>query len=251
MSNNFDNYIMQEKTALKELGLNEHEAGVYLELLKIGGSIASVVAKNIGLKRTTVYAILKSLAEKGFVTTYYRKSKQFFYAEKPQRVADYFEKKLDAFNNLVPMLESVEKKKLQITGLRFIETLHELKKFYNDVLDEYKNKEYFIIGSAPGWEGLDPEWFTQFRKKRGHANIKTRLLLSAESAKINPEDPKLLRIWKYLPAKHKFKSTIDIFKDKILIVSPELSSLAVVVAIPAMVDVFKSVFEIIWDSLHD
>ena len=168
-----------------------------------------------------------------------------------QRVADYFEKKLDAFNNLVPMLESVEKKKLQITGLRFIETLHELKKFYNDVLDEYKNKEYFIIGSAPGWEGLDPEWFTQFRKKRGHANIKTRLLLSAESAKINPEDPKLLRIWKYLPAKHKFKSTIDIFKDKILIVSPELSSLAVVVAIPAMVDVFKSVFEIIWDSLHD
>lgn len=251
MSNNFDNKNMQEKTALIELGLNEHEAGVYLELLKIGGSIASVVAKGVGLKRTTVYAVLKSLAEKGFVTTYYRKSRQFFYAEKPQRVADYFEKKLDAFNNLVPVLESVEKKKLQITGLRFIETLHELKKFYNDILDEYKNKEYRIIGSVPGWEMSDPEWFAQFRKRRAQANVKTKLLLSAESVIINPKDPKLLRTWKYLSAKYKFKSTIDIFKDKILIVSPELSSLAVVVAIPAMVDVFKSVFEIIWDSLHD
>lgn len=242
---------MQEKTALKELGLNEHEASVYLELLKIGGTIASVVAKNIGLKRTTVYAILKSLTEKGFVTTYYRKSKQFFYAEKPQRVADYFEKKLDAFNNLVPVLESMEKKKLQIGGLRFIETVHELKKFYTDVLEEYKNKEYYIISSGKEWEGLDNEWFIQYRKDRSKNNIRTKLLLSPHFKEQNPTDPKLLRSWKYLPAKYKFKSTIDIFKDKILVVSPELSSLAVVIAVPAMVDVFSSVFEMLWESLSE
>lgn len=242
---------MQEKTALKDLGLNEHEAEVYLGLLKIGGSTASVIAKSIGLKRTTVYALLKSLAEKGFVTTYYRKSKQFFYAEKPQRVADYYEKKLDAFNNLVPMLESVEKQKLQIGGLRFIETVHELKKFYTDVLAEFKNKSYYVIGSVPNWENLDAEWFVQYRKDRAEAGIHTELLITAESKKINPPDSKLLRSYKYLPAKYKFKSSIDIFKDKILVVSPELSSLAVVIAVPAMVDVFRSVFEMLWDSLPE
>ncbi|HBU07441.1 MAG TPA: hypothetical protein DEB09_05160 [Candidatus Magasanikbacteria bacterium] len=242
---------MQEKTALKELGLNEHEAEVYLGLLKIGGSIASAVAKSVGIKRTTVYALLKSLAEKGFVTTYYRKSKQFFYAEKPQRVADYFEKKLDAFNNLVPVLESMEKKKLQMGGLRFIETVHELKKFYTGVLNDFKNKSYYVIGSVPNWEKLDAEWFVRYRKDRAQAGIHTKLLITAESKKINPPDIKLLRSYKYLPAKYKFKSSIDIFKDKILVVSPELSSLAVVIAVPAMVDVFRSVFEMLWDTLPE
>ena len=51
-----------------------------------------------------------------------------------------------------------------------------------------------------------------------------------------------------MPERFKFKSTIDIYADKVLIVSPELSSLAVVIAIPAMVDVFKSAFEMIWEA---
>jgi hypothetical protein len=42
---------------------------------------------------------------------------------------------------------------------------------------------------------------------------------------------------------------MDVFDDKILIISPDLTSLAIVIAIPAMVDIFKSMFEIIWDSL--
>jgi len=242
---------MQEKTALKELGLNEHEVEVYLVLLKIGGSTASVIAKDAGLKRTTIYAILKSLAEKGFVTTYYRNSKQLFYAEKPERISNYFEKKLDAFNDLIPALESIEKKQLKMFGLRFIETVHELKKFYTEILEEYKNKEYYIISSGKEWEGLDPEWFAEFRKKRGENHIKTKLLLSPHFKKENPTDAKLLRSYKYFSEKHKFKSTIDVFKDKILVVSPELSSVAVVIAVPAMVDVFRSVFEMLWEGLPE
>jgi hypothetical protein len=145
----------------------------------------------------------------------------------------------------------MEKKKLQIGGLRFIETLPELKKFYTDVLDDYKNKEYYVISTGKEWEGLDPEWFVQFRKDRGKNNIKTKLLLSPQFKEKNPIDPELLRTYKFFSAKYKFKATLDIYKDKILIVSPELSSLAVVVAVPAMVDVFRSVFEMLWDSLPE
>jgi len=57
-----------------------------------------------------------------------------------------------------------------------------------------------------------------------------------------------LRDYKYLDKKYSFKSTIDIYNDKILIVSSELSALAVVVALPPMVDVFKAIFEALWDS---
>lgn len=239
---------MSTTSALLDLGLAEGEATIYLTLLKIGASTASAVARAAGTKRTTVYAILHGLAQKGFVTMYYKKSRQLYYAEKPTRIKHYFEKKLENFESLIPALEAMDKTKIQMTGLRFVETLDELKRFYADILEEYKNNEYYAIGSAGAWEGLNPEFFVQYRKDRAKANIHTKLLLSNYKPEASPHDPKLLRSVKFLPKKYKFKSTIDIYKDKILIVSPELTSLAVVIQVPAMVDVFKAMFEMLWEA---
>jgi len=239
---------MDNQTIIKNLGLTEQEADTYLALLRLGGSKASQIAKEIGVKRTTIYAILKALAQKGVVTVFFRKNQKFYYAKKPHQIAKIFQTKINQFELIIPVLESMEKKQTQAMGLRFIETSQELEAFYNEILEEYKNKEYRIIGQAQSWEGIDPEYFIAYRKRRAKAKIKTRILLSAESKRYNPTDPKLLREFKYLPAKYKFKSTIDIFNDKILIVSPELSALAVVIAIPAMVDIFISIFDIMWEQ---
>ncbi len=239
---------MSTLDTLKDLGLPEQDAHIYLSLLRIGGSTASGVAKAAGVKRTTVYAILHSLAQKGFVAMYYKKSRQLYYAEKPERIKRHFEKKLENFESLIPALEALDKTKIQMTGLRFIETIDELKRFYGDILEEYRNKEYYAIGSAGAWEGLEPEFFVKYRKDRAKAGIHTKILLSNFKPEANPSDPKLLREVKFLPKKYKFKSTIDIFKDTILIVSPELTSLAVVIRVPAMVDVFKAMFEMLWEA---
>lgn len=240
---------MEQINALKQFGLSEQEAQTYLALLKIGGSRASVLAKEIGLKRTTVYPILKSLSEKGAVLVYFKKNQRFYYAQKPNKLAALFEKKLEFFNSIIPTFEAVDKKQAEAIGLRFIETKEELKRFYEDVLVDYKNKSYRIIGNTSEWQGVDQDFFIQFRKDRAELNIKTKLLLSAGSKNINPTEKNLLREYKYLPEKFKFRSTMDIFKDKVLIISPDISSLAVVIGVPAMVDVFKSMFDIIWKSV--
>lgn len=238
---------MDNLSTLKNLGLSEQEAEIYLALLKLGGTQASKLAKSVGIKRTTAYPILKKLADSGFVTVYFRKNQRYYYAQKPQRVAALFGKKLDSFYAMIPLLESLEKKEAHMTGLRFIETLGELKQFYINILDEYRDKGYCIIGSAKGWEDLDNEWFKQFRFDRGRNNIKTRLLLTEDSHEINPTEEKLLRDFRYLPEQYQFRSTIDIYNDKILVVSPELSSLAVVIQIPAMHDIFKAMFDMLWN----
>src|SRR3989338_4094778 len=110
---------MQTDKTLKDLGLSGQEANVYLGLLKIGGGQASKVAKEAGLKRTTVYPILKALAERGFVNVYFRKSTHFYYAEKPHKIAGLFANKLKAFEQMIPSLERIEKKQAQQFGLRF------------------------------------------------------------------------------------------------------------------------------------
>ncbi len=238
---------MNPSIALRDLGLSPEEASLYLALLKLGGGRASALAAATGQKRTTVYPILKNLTKKGFVTMYFHKNRQYYYADKPERVARFYGNKLKNFESVISILENFEKKQFQTTGLRFIETLSELKKFYTEILAEYKNKSYFIIGSSRAWEELDPDFFIQYRKNRAKNKIKTRLLLTADSRGHSPTDARLRRTVKFLPKKYSFKSTIDIYKDKVLVVSPALSSLAVVIAVPAMVDVFRSVFEMLWD----
>lgn len=239
----------QNITILQNLGLNSEEARIYLALLGLGGCAASLLAKEVGLKRTTVYPILTSLAEKGLVNVYFRQNKRFYYAEKPAKVAGLFHKKIESFESIIPMLEAVDKKQAQMLGLRFIETIDELQEFYFGILDEYRNKSYLAIGNTNVWEGLDTEFFTQYRSDRARHNIRTKLLLTADSVKVNPTDPALLREFKYLPQKYAFKSTMDIFDDKVLISSQKFSSLAVVIAIPAMVDIFKTIFEMLWDFI--
>lgn len=238
---------MEEKNALTSLGLSEQEAEIYVAALKNGPGTASVIAQTAGVKRTTVYTILKSLTEKGFVSVYLKKSKRVYHAEKPQRVADHYEKKLQSFTAFIPQLEAFDKKQAAVIGLRFIETVDELKRFYGDILLEYKSKSYDALGNAQAWQGIAPEFFVQYRKDRAHQKIKTRVLITADSANASPTETDLLRDVRLLPEKYTFKSTIDIFNDKVLIVSPELTSLAVVIAVPAMVDVFKSVFQMLWD----
>lgn len=240
---------MNIEQTISALGLTKSETQVYLELLKTGGTKASQLAKGVDMKRTTVYSLLDNLVEKGFVSVFYKKTQKIFKANKPQYIANFFENKLKIFNQTIPLLESLEKKQAQAIGLRFIETKDEIENFYINVIKEYKDKSYQAIGSAQNWESIDPEFFHQFRQDRAEANIRTRLLVTAESEQMHIKERSLLRTVKYLPGKYSFKSTIDIFDDKILIISPEMSSLAVVIEIPAMTDVFKSIFEIIWELM--
>lgn len=239
---------MKNIDILTNIGLTEQEASVYLALLKLGLSPASKVAKETNLKRTTVYPILKSVIKKGGATLHFKGSQRYYLAKNPQRLAEVFKHKVKTFEDIIPTLEILSKNNLDAGGLIFIETIDELKNFYEEVLIDYKNKSYSIMGNTNVWEGIDKEFFTSFRERRAKAKIRTKILLSSDSFSVNPKDESLLREFKYLPERFKFKSTIDIFDDKVLIINPTTTSVAVVIAIPSMTDIFKSIFDILWET---
>lgn len=238
---------MDHISILKNLGLNEIESQIYLTLLEKGALQAPQIAQVVGTKRTTVYAILHSLCKRGILTKTLQKKKTFYTAEKPYQLAGIFQKKLESFESIIPFLESLEKKNAQVFGFTFVETLPELKEVYAHVLVEYKNKDYATVGDLNQWERIDKEFFGQFQKDRARANIRNYSLLTMSSAPVNPTNPSLLKHSKYLPEKYTVASFIDIFSDKILIVNPSLSSLAVVITLPPLVDTFQLFFQILWD----
>ena len=111
---------MKHFEALKNLGLNEIESKIYVTLLEKGAVQANSIAKIVGTKRTTIYAILHSLCDRGILTTIVEKKKTFYSAEKPYHLAGIFQKKLQNFESMVPFLESLEKKNTEVFGFQFI-----------------------------------------------------------------------------------------------------------------------------------
>lgn len=238
--------ILQEE--LVNLGLTEQEAIIYIATLTLGLTKASAIAAEAGIKRTTVYHELKQLARKGFLIVSFVGKERRYRAQSPRKLINYYQRKITSFEAILPQLQSLERKHAQTPGIRFIETVDELNTFYEEILEEYAHREYKIIGDAHGWYSVSPQFLEKFRKRRAQAKIKTKLLLTADSAKVSPTDPALLREVRYLPQGYRCKTTIDIFDDKILIVSPELTSIAVVIEIPGMTDIFKMLFAMLWSQ---
>ncbi|MDP3989498.1 MAG: helix-turn-helix domain-containing protein, partial [bacterium] len=119
-----------ELSALTGLGFSPTESACYIALIKLGSSSASAVAIETGLQRTAVYPILRGLAERGIVNVYEKQGKKAYQAQRPERVAGYYQRKLKTFEEIIPTIRSLAGKHTCVVGIRFLETKKELKAFY-------------------------------------------------------------------------------------------------------------------------
>jgi len=236
--------------SVRALGFSDHESHTYIALLKLGPSHASAVAAEVGLLRTTIYPILKSLAEKGSVNVSIRRNRKIFSAQRPDLLAKSFARKLSSFESLIPELPKPDKMAVSEYGIRYLDGPKEIVAFYESLLDEYsakrkRDRSYRVISAQRTWEDIDADFFLDFRYERGKRGIHTRLLLTSESRNTNPTDPRLLRHVRFLPEGYIFQDSIDIHADKVLVMSHE-HKIAVVITVPTLVGAFQSVFDILW-----
>lgn len=241
---------MDTLQTLKELGLTTAESRCYIALQSLGETSGRQLSIAMNAKRTTAYSLLESLVVKGFAEVHIQKKKRIYKTTEPREVALQIEKKLDHFLQLIPWLQSLRASTGETGGIRFFETRKELERFYLTLLQQYKNKSYRIIGTERDWSRLSPSFLKEVHHLLKDLHIHTRMIFSSDTPKISTKETKTaLREVKYLPKQYAFRSTIDIFDDRILIVSPELQSVAVLISIPAMRDVFDAVFQILWDKV--
>lgn len=239
---------MQAQSILKPLGLSPEESDLYVLLTRRGASDARRLAAELGIKRTSVYAMLDRLCEKGFAQQRVTKNGREYLAERPQKVRLTQEKKIAQFTALIPWLESQALHEAQPQGVRFFETRQELKQWYLGILNDYAGKSYRIIGTQQDWYRLDPDFLETIHRTFKEKRIKAQILFSADTPRFSQEKEKnIYRDVRYLPRDCTFRTTIDLFDDQVLIVSPEQRAVAVVISIPAMMDIFDAMFRCLWE----
>ncbi len=91
----------------KLLGFTENEVNVYLALAEVGKSTASLIAKRVGIARTTTYSVLDSLVIKGLISTEQQATTSYYVVNKASallRLIDHEQQELNAKGKIAQQL---------------------------------------------------------------------------------------------------------------------------------------------------
>lgn len=234
---------------LKEFGLTDNEAKVYLAGLEIGSSTVQDLAKKSGVKRTTVYTTIEGLKQKGLISQTKKDKKTFFVAESPERLVQLSESRYRQLKKTLPELKSIYNTEGSKPKLRFFEGKEGYLSVYENILKE-KPKEFLGLASYDHFfQHLDPVYEDKWTEKRIALGISLRWLdFETEHVMEHATEGKeSLREARLLPKEFPFKSTMFIYNDKVAIVSGEQKEfMAVVIEHPEFYHTFKQIFEMLW-----
>ena len=93
---------MQIESILKNYGLSQKQATVYVACLELGTGSVQKIARKARLPRSTVYEVLEGLKNNGFVSTYLKKKVRYFSAEEPGQIIKLAEQKTEMLKNALP-----------------------------------------------------------------------------------------------------------------------------------------------------
>ncbi len=183
------------RASLSSLGLSDKEIQVYISLLELGESSVQKITDRSELNRVTVYPVLKSLIEKGFVSKFLMDRKSHFKAIKPSQILDIIKEKEELIKESLPKLNAISHSiNSQTTvelfkGSRGISAV--LEKLYSG--DE---KELYAYGNGELIDEMIKYQSLHARKLRINKKIKLNIIVNPIKKEYleNPEYAKLTKI---------------------------------------------------------
>jgi len=113
---------------LKHVGLSEKEIAAYIYLLSVESANPMELAKELDIKRSTVYVVLDELQKLGLVREIQRGKRFAYVAEDPERIQYLLEqlktdteRELQSLKKIIPQLKATLRKKGEAPVVKFFE----------------------------------------------------------------------------------------------------------------------------------
>jgi len=231
---------------LKNLGLTEKEAKVYVASLRKKSQTATEIAKEAKINRVTTYSILEKLLKKGLINTYKKINIQYFNATDPEIVFRNYKTKVNDFKKVLPDLKRINGKTPH-PQIRYFEGINGIKAIYEDTLTSkteilnYANSE--IIRSL--WPNYDEEYV----KKRVKKKIFLRGIAPFDKSglKVQKEDKDNCREILLVPGKEfSFTNEINIYDKKVAICSFKDELSGMIIESKEIAKTQRDIFKMAW-----
>lgn len=178
------NTIKSLQSSLKELGFQNNEIKVYLDILQCENAYVSSISLRTGIERTTVYSVLKRLLERNVIAqtqingvAAYTTMPFSYFLDTVQTKMQELEKQKNKIQGMVNTLELLQMKQLQDTQIRMYQGMVAIKNLYAETLVENSEQMAFLTlthMSHQMKEYLSGE-FMELKKKR---NVFSRVLVA-------------------------------------------------------------------------
>jgi len=245
---------MHIKDTLQKMGFSKREAAVYLAVLELGTAGAQDIARLSGEKRTTVYEICKSLAQKGIVTESQKNTKKVFSAEDPSALAVNLLSQQSALNTIMPTLKAMMQTNTTKPNIRYYDTLDGIRTAYEDLLTTKPDEILTMLSPAHLTETLGKKWLTDFIQRRVIMGIPVRAIsLEKKDQDItqywHARDPEDLRKMRFLQVDEIPAIDILIYKNKIMFSAFGTEKMAFIIESNIISDYTRMLFNIGWKIL--
>jgi len=238
------------KGILKEIGLTDKEAEVYLTLLDLGSTIASKIHEKTGIQRRNIYDLLNKLIGKGLVSYITEGKKKYFQPKNPDRIFDYIDEQKE---RLEEKKKAIDIKELQdkfssIKNMQEAEILRGIQGI-KTILNDCLNVKEVLFISSTGYVGERlPYFWPHYDKQRIKKKIVWKLLLNYD-AKNKPIVTSKFREYKILPKELSSPNVIYIYGDKVANVLWSEPPVSFVIRDKTIAESYKRYFEFLWKAI--
>ncbi len=166
-------------TPLINLGMDSKEAQIYATLVE-EPSTAGKIADKTHLHRRTVYDLLNSLKEKGFVS-YFEKNKVLTYsALNPDLLLSVYKEKEPSLKEIISQLKLKEKQPKKENTAKIYQGIKAIKTIFEEILE---NKEYIAFGEGMKTVEFLGPFFDYFQQEKRKRKIQSKILMNEQFRK--------------------------------------------------------------------
>jgi sugar-specific transcriptional regulator TrmB len=247
---------MTIKSIIKNFGLSDKEAEVYLRVLELGPSSVRTLALQTKINRGTTYDILKSLIQMGLVNYFFKDKNKHFIAEDPSKFKDLLiaqkekvfetERKLD---EIIPELKSIYDNATNKPKVKFYEGVRGIKLVLEDLLStssRSSEKSYLVYSSANIRKYLYQS-FPEFTRERIRRGISVRVLALGSGGRLLGLDE---RKWITKTASSPTYTLIYAGKTALVSVDSNGNPISIIIEDKGIAQTQKILFESLWNNLR-
>lgn len=244
---NFDHKNVTSQ--LEAIGLSDHEAALYLEILREGEASVGMMLEHIKLHREQAYRALKRLEESGLIRKYEKHKRAYFAVTDTDLLVEKVEEKIQIAKSLQKTLKNLHQRSPHV--VRINEGDDAFVALFENILNTLKkDSEYLILGGqGKGFESLEGVWskYVKYVNIYTKNNIKLRMIaFEGQNFKRQLKAQSLLEI-RELPGEYLGPVATVIFSDKVAleVMDPENISI-VTIENKKIAESYRQQFELLW-----
>jgi len=233
---------------LKEYGLSEKEAKVYLATLMLGTSKVNEIAGKSNILRETTYAILKQLKEKGLVGYLIKSGVKYFNATDPEKLIEILDEKKSRIREIMKELKELKGTGIEKSKVEFYDGVEGLKTASEDMIKKENKtvRSYLVVDFLK----YIPFYHPGFRLRRKEKKVFLRAICekSTASEEFKKLDKKELREIRYMDKLMKgLNSGFYVYEDKCLFIKAnEKEQFGIIIQDKEFAELQRRIYENLW-----